>query len=48
MIQLQEHEGTDGRIHPGGPGPTVTEYLTFVSQGWAAKLGGPARELWSR
>jgi hypothetical protein len=42
-IQLPVHEGPRYQIRPGGSGPVVTQYLVFISQGWAARLGGPVR-----
>jgi hypothetical protein len=43
-IQLPVHMvGNRGQVRPGGSGPVVAQYLVFISQGWAARLGGPVR-----
>jgi len=43
-IQMPVHMvGNRGQVRPGGSGPVVAQYLVFISQGWAARLGGPVR-----
>ncbi len=42
-IQLPVHWSPPGQVRPGGSGPVVSQYLVFVSQGWATSLGGHVR-----